>query len=209
MILSALNSLGYKVIDNAKYLQWKKPVKPGDVKMDFMIGSIDEHRKYLKSSKPPRVRNKAVKGFHAHITPEAIWVDEKALRIPLKGQRSNGIEYETTICLPHPFTYLVMKLFAFRDRQEDENKKHGSHHAFDLFSIIGLLTETELKESIEFGTTHAQEPIIQAAKQIVQDCFDGMTRNGMVAIRIHNLYQGVAENGSDEFVRVLKDIFGM
>lgn len=139
--------------------------------------------------------------------PEALFVEEKGLKIPLKGRRSNGVEYATTICIPHPFTYLVMKLFAFHDRQEDEKKQHGSHHAFDIFSIIGSLTEWELKEAIEFGTTFAQDTIVQDAKQKVQELFTGTSPIGMIAIKTHGSYKSMSENDYETFLKTLKEIF--
>ncbi len=45
---------------------------------------------------------------------------------------TNGEPTEAQIRVPQPFTYLKMKLFAFRDRKVDEAKNLGRHHALDL-----------------------------------------------------------------------------
>jgi hypothetical protein len=202
--------LGYEVIDAGKFFQWKKPIELGTqigyVIIDFLVGNVESHRELLHI-KDFRARNPHVEGFHAHITLEAVLVDEKALDIPLKGKRSSGDEYETTVRIPHPFTYLIMKLFAFRDRQNDPNRQLGSHHAFDIFSIIGSLTERELKEVVEFGKDYANEPIVQEAKQIVQNCFTGTSPTGMVAIKSHSLFQNFGSEHYGEFIKILSEIF--
>lgn len=213
-IKDALHKLGYEVIDSAKYMQWKKPIKlsefPGYIKMDFLAGNVgDAHRKQLHV-KSYRVRNQQVEGLHAHITPEALFIDEKTLKIPLVGQRSSGDEYSTTICIPHPFTYLLMKLFAFRDRQNDSDKQLGSHHAFDIFTIIGSLTKNERDEAILLDKNPTQWPVIQEAKGIVETHFTRTSQKGAIAIRSHKLYQriGGAEHW-DEFVDTITEIFNI
>ena len=208
-IVDTLHHLGYEAVEEAKYMQWKKPIElsglTGSIKIDFLVKNVDARRRDLHI-KEIRVRNPQVEGFHARITPEALLIDEKALEIPLSGRRSDGEEYETRICIPHPFTYLIMKLFAFRDRQDDLNKQH---HAFDVFSIVGLLTERELDETIELGTHHAQEPTVREARQIVKDCFTGTSPSGMIAIKTHPLFQSFGAEHYDAFLETLMEVFGV
>jgi len=211
-ILNALHDLGYEVVEEAKYMQWKKQIEhweqAGFIKMDFLVKNVDAHRKDLHI-KGIRARNPHVEGFHAHITPEALFIDEKTLEIPLSGKRGNGEEYETTIRIPHPFNYLIMKLFAFRDRQNDSDKQQGSYHAFDVFSIIGSLTERELHEAIEFVKNHTQEPVIQDTKQIVKNCFTGTSPSGMIAIKTHRMFQDFGTEHYEDFLKILTEIFGI
>ena len=208
-VVDALHCLNYDAIDNWKYTQWVKSIElggqAGHIKIDLLVGNVDAYQKDLHIKKP-RARNPHVEGFHARITPEAFLIDEKALEIPLVGKRSNGEEYETTVRIPHSFTYLLMKLFAFRDRQNDSDKQQGSHHAFDIFSIIGTLTEHELNEAIELGKNDTQEPIIQEAKQIVKEYFTGTSPKGMIAIKTSPLFQGFDVGHYDEFMKTLLEI---
>lgn len=207
-IKKALESTNYEVIEQAKFMQWKKAIdlelQPGEIKLDFLVGNIETVQDHLHV-KPPRARNRYVKGLHAYITPEAMLIDEQAQEIPLSGQRSNGEHYNTTICIPHPFTYLVMKLFAFRDRINHPNKRKSSHHAFDVFFIIGSITERELDEVIELWAKYAHDPIIQEANQIVRDHFTGISPNGMIAIKSHALFNNF-DAEYEEFLKVLMDI---
>jgi hypothetical protein len=43
-------------------------------------------------------------------------LDSRAVELPVHGQCSDGTTRTITIQIPHPFTYLMMKLFAFDDR---------------------------------------------------------------------------------------------
>ena len=211
-IKDALNRLQYEVIETAKYMQWRKTTplqsSTGEVKIDFLIGNVDTYRESLhieKGRNPRRARNHSVHGFHARITPEALLIDEKAREIPFSGKRSNENTYETTVCIPHPFTYLMMKLFAFRDRQ---GGPHERHHAFDAFSIIRLLTEQELNEAVELGKNYAAEPSVREANQIVQDNFTGKSPKGMIAVKSHRSFSEKFEaRHYDEFVQILTEIF--
>ena len=210
-ILNTLRSLGYEVVDSAKYMQWKKSIDlredTGYVKIDFLAGNVDVNGDKLHT-KSPRVRNRQVEGLHAHVTPEALFIDEKALEIPFAGERNCGVKYQTTICIPHPFTYLLMKLFAFRDRENDTNRQSGAHHAFDIFTIIGSLTEAELDETIDLAQKSFQEPVFQEARQIVMNRFTTSSQKGTIAIRSHELYFHYEVKYLNEFLNVMTEIFG-
>ena len=214
-IKDALSRLQYEVIEAEKYMQWKKTInigtQTGTIKIDFLVGNVDAYRSYLhieQGRNPRRARHPRVEGFHARITKEALLIDEKAQKIPLSGIRTSGETHDTTICVPHPFTYLLMKLFAFRDRQEKLQKQQTQYHAFDIFLIIGLLTESELHEAIEFGKHYAEEPIVQEAKRIIADHFTGTPSDGMVAIKSHPSFSANFEaKHYSEFEQILMEVF--
>jgi hypothetical protein len=46
----------------------------------------------------------------------------------LAGALSSGVPSKAEIFLPHPYTFAMMKLFAFRDRVEDADKDFGRYH---------------------------------------------------------------------------------
>jgi hypothetical protein len=54
--------------------------------------------------------------------------EEGLLPLTLEGKLSSGEPWQAEIFLPHPYTFLMMKLFAFRDRLEDTNKEFGRYH---------------------------------------------------------------------------------
>jgi len=112
----------YDVIERWRYMQWTKKIQNGDIKMDFLIGNVDAYKEHLRVKKIC-ARNRRVEGFHARITREALFIDEKTQEIPLHGIRSNGEKYAARVRIPHPFTYLMMKVFAFYDWQNDQQKR--------------------------------------------------------------------------------------
>jgi hypothetical protein len=209
-ILNVLELLGYEFIDKAKYMQWEKPIQISDsqkgrVKIDWLTGQPDEQNKKYLHIKESRVRPKEKIEFHAHITEEALFIEDKKIDIPLVGRRTNNEEYETTIGIPHPFTYLLMKLFAYRDRRKDEKKFLGQHHAFDVFKIIALLTENELDETIQFGKRYAENDIVRKARKITQDYFNDLKSDGSNAIQTQKLFKNLAD--LEQFLSVITDIF--
>ena len=104
--------------------------------------------------KSRRIRPKETKGIHAHVTPEAFTVGEGLLHLPLdkKGNIKVGV--------PHPFSFLLLKLFAYRDRRNDEKKEFGRYHAFDLYRIVAMMTEEDFAESEDFRDRYIDDPIV-------------------------------------------------
>ncbi len=43
----------------------------------------------------------------------------------------------------HPYTFSMMKLFAFKDRLDDAEKEFGRYHTLDLYTIMATTTEKE------------------------------------------------------------------
>jgi hypothetical protein len=66
-----------------------------------------------------RVRPNPSIGIHAHPVEEALTLEEGLLAIVLTGTLSSGEAWKSEIFLPHPYTFSMMKLFAFRDRLND------------------------------------------------------------------------------------------
>ena len=61
-------------------------------------------------------------GLHASKLEEAVAVDRETLRIPISGVLSSGQTHKSHVLIPQTFTYLLMKLCAFRDRMDDSDK---------------------------------------------------------------------------------------
>ena len=51
-----------------------------------------------------------------------------------------------------------MKLFAFRDRFEDPNKKFGRYHALDLYTILATTTEKEWEYTLQLRDQYKNDP---------------------------------------------------
>ena len=124
-VAAALNRLGYEVVPEAKYMQWKKHIdlhgQDREIKVDLLVGPLGQFRDRLHV-KGVRARPVGPIKLHAHTLEEAVHIDESPVTLTVSGQRSNGQPTEAQIHLPQPFTYPMMKLFAFRDRKDDADK---------------------------------------------------------------------------------------
>lgn len=188
-IRSALDRLGFVVVDSARYMQFVRQTPRGIVKVDLLVGPLGEFAHAVRTTDGRRARpgRKGV-GLHARWVEEAIAVDRDAFSVELSGYLTAGAARTTTIQVPQPFSYLMMKLMAFRDRLNDRDKNEGRHHALDAYRIIGMMTEPEdsivQRISREFG----DHPRVVEARQIVADYFQDEDSLGLLRIREHPLF---------------------
>jgi hypothetical protein len=130
--------------------------------------------------KKPRIRPKSATNIHGFLTEEAITLEEGLVSFNLADE-ANPIE----VLLPHPFTYLMLKLFALRDRLEDERKDFGAYHAFDIYRVIAMLTEVEWKHALRLRNQFAAADVMQDARKIVSKLFSSAEATGILRIRQH------------------------
>jgi hypothetical protein len=192
-LLRQIEKLKFEPIEGAKYFQWIREDEEGrEVKIDLLCGPLGEYADKLHTGSLPRVRPKAPKGtlrFHARHTDEAVELDDRAEQILIVGSCSDGEAITCTIHVPHPFTYLMMKLFAFDDRKNDAKKDVGRHHAMDLFRIVGMMTESQYNTTVSLGSVYRDDERGERARQIVSDHFSKSTSLGMLRVREHHLFR--------------------
>ena len=123
-IRMALDRIGCQVIETAKYMQFARAVETGTVKIDLLAGPLGQYADRVPND-PRRIKPQPSVKLHARKLDEAVAVEEHPLRIPVSGRLSSGREHTATVFVPQPFTYLIMKLTAFRDRLHDEDKELG------------------------------------------------------------------------------------
>jgi len=204
-----LGRLGYKVVKGAEWYQFAKPGPTGSaaggVKIDLLTGP----RKSFTGSKlrvdERRVRPRPSIGIHAHPLDEVPTLEDKLLLVAFAGTLSTGSEWATDIFLPHPYSFLLMKLFAFRDRVHDKEKQFGQHHALDLYTVVGLTSEHEWAECREFTNTLKTNSVLMEAGKIVAEYFSGRDQLGLVRLQEHAYYQPNFE--IDSFISVLRELF--
>ncbi len=208
-IQEQIELLGFAPVVGAEYLQWIRQDEEGrEVKVDLLCGPVGDHEDKLHTKNPPRVRPKAPKNtlrFHTRRTDEALELDAHAEKMTVEGRCSDGAAEARPIYIPHPFTYLMMKLFAFDDRKEDDQKDVGRHHAMDTYRIVGMMTEPEYEETIALGQKHQTDPRVIRVQQIVRDHFAERTALGMLRLREHNLFR--EEFQVNDFGAVLSEVF--
>ena len=150
-----------------------------------------------------RIRPRSYGRFHAHTTPEAVTVGAMPTAIELGNATAPA-----TVHLPHPFTYLVLKLHAFADQVNNPAKDNGRYHAFDIYTTIALATEVEWQEMIELRSRYASaEPIIRA-DEIRAELFGEDTSLGLVRLREYTRAADlhIAPSRFEQLVVDLRDI---
>jgi len=208
-VADAIKRLGCDVVEDAKYLQWKRPVTVAgvkqEVKIDVLVGPLGRYRGSMKVS-PPRAGPKGNIQFHAHTVEEAIHIEDQPIGVPVDGITSDGKPYSGTVYVPEAFPYLLMKLHAFSDRKADVIKDLGRHHALDIYTIVGMMTESEYVRAKAFGAADKENEHVRRARVIVSEDFASETAMGLIRIREHDLFRDAFQ--LREFVEVLKEVFG-
>ena len=207
-VAAALDRLGYEVVPEAKYMQWKKHCdlhgQDREIKVDLLVGPLGQFRERLHV-KGVRARPIGPIKLHAHTLEEAVHIDESPVTLTISGNRSNGEPAEAQIHVPQPFTYLMMKLFAFRDRKVDEDKNLGRHHALDLYTIVAMHVESEYQESLRLGNLYVGDGHVETAREIIRSDFAEPTSIGVIRLREHPLFR--PEFPVPDFLAVLGEIF--
>lgn len=206
-VRSAINTLGYTPIAGSEHYQFRKAVKPaGEIKIALLVGPLGDlfdAKTVMRDDR--RVRPKAFKDLHAHPLEEAVGVEEHLCAITLSGQRGDGTEHNATVYVAQPFTYLLMKIFAFRDRVNDPGKDFARHHAIDIYRIVGLITQDEDQTLKEMATKHRKHPKVLEARAIIAEHFSSQNMLGILRMREHQLAAGQLR--LDQFITELSAIF--
>jgi hypothetical protein len=114
---------------------------------------------------------------------------ESPLVIEIAGTLSTGQALTAPVTIPHPFSYLLMKLTAYRDRRNDADKDLGRHHALDVFRIVAMLTEPERDQVQAKQRRFVGDAQVRSCIQLVRSDFAGSTTPGVLAMRAHQLWQ--------------------
>lgn len=206
-IREALDRLGYQ--PEVKYFQFVKQTPNGPVKVDLLTCDVPDELYDQVKIKSMRVRPVGDVQLHAYLTREALELGLSPSEFVLRGTRSDGSEDELSVYVPNSFTYLLMKLHAFRDRVDDEKKKLASHHALDLYRIVAMMTRDEYELVQKLASRHKESAPVQAACDVVAEKFGDDRSIGMI-----RLVNGAEDAGllranlrGDEFREVLSELF--
>jgi hypothetical protein len=144
-------------------------------------------------------------GIHAHPVDEAPTLEESLLPVTLTGRIGSGKPWQAEVFIPHPYSFLMMKLFAFRDRLNDADKEFGRYHALDLYMIMATTTEEEWRVGLQLRDQYRNQPFVLEAGCLVSEHFSALNRLGMVRLRENPYYR--SELQLDEFMSVLQELF--
>lgn len=202
----AIKRLGYSVIKGAEKYQFVKPGPvAGNIKIDILTGPEKVFLGTSAKADSRRIRPTPSIDLHAHPVNEVVTLEEGLLPYLLRGKLSSGIEYQGTVYLPHPYSFLMMKLFAFKDRIDDSDKEFGRYHALDLYTIVATTTEKEWEDIKEIKTTVKTEPYVTIAGQIVEQYFAKDNQRGIIRLKEGRYYR--PELRTNDFISIMKDIF--
>ena len=208
-LAEAIARLGYQVVPGAEKYQFVKPGPGGDqagsVKIDILTGPQSRFQGTRVKTDARRVRPNPSVGIHAHPLNEVPTLEEGLLQKTLEGRLSSGDHGQAEIFLPYPYTFLMMKLFAFKDRLNDVDKEFGRYHALDLYTILATTMEMEWKYTVELRNRRGDEPYIMEAGRLVSEHFSALDRLGIIRLRESRYYR--PELQLVEFISALKELF--
>jgi len=189
----ALDKLKYEVIKGSEYLQFVRAVSATQaVKIDLLTAQLDVLQNIpaiRADSRRARPMAANRPELHAHPTDGALTLTEIPLVVEVAGTLSTGLPFAAPVTIPHSFSYLLMKLTAYRDRRNDAAKDLGGHHALDIFRIVAMLTEPEynqVRKNMQHFAANAQ---VQSCVELVRSDFSSPTAPGILTMRKHPLWQ--------------------
>jgi len=206
----ALDGLGYVPVESAKYYQFVRKIAVGGgertLKIDLLTRVPESaEEKQAARADTRRVRGRGFSLLHAHATQEAITVEENLA--PLRIRTGAG---DATVYLPHPFSYLLLKLFALRDLLESAAKGYGRHHAADVFATVAMLTAAEWHETVSMRERYADTAVVTEARRIAEELFRGRSAAGVQRLADHFAALGdrIALDELDAFCDDLRVLLG-
>lgn len=204
-----LEKLGYKVVKGAEKYQFLKPGPEGDeiggIKIDLLTGTQLRFQGTRVKTDKRRVRPNPSVGIHAHPVNEALTLEKGLLPIPIQGNLSSGEAWQGRALLPQPYTFLMMKLFAFRDRMNDLDKEYGRYHALDLYTILATTTEEEWRYAIELSKKYQDQPAAKEAADLVLEYFSDYDKFGIIRLKESRYYRPSLQ--LDDFVSAFQELF--
>lgn len=208
-LANAIVKLGYQVVPGAEKYQFVKPGPGGDevgsIKIDILTGPQSCFQDTSVHVDTRRVRPNPSVGVHAHPVNEALTLEQGLLPVTLRGNISSGKPWQAEVFVPHPFTFLMMKLFAFRDRHDDAEKDFGRYHALDLYTIVATTTEEEWRYALELRDQRGDQPYVSEAGCLVLEHFSSLGCLGMIRLRESPYYRN--EFQVNEFMSALQELF--
>lgn len=170
-LAEAIAKLGYQVIPGVEKYQFVKLGPRGDqtgsIKIDILTGPQSCFKGTKVKTDARRARPSPSVGIHAHPVDEIPMLEKGLLQSMLAGNLGSGNCWESEILLPHPYTFLMMKLFAFKDRVDDADKEFGRYHALDLYTVLATTMEMEWKQALELRDKHREKICIGEAGRLV------------------------------------------
>jgi len=183
----ALDTLGFLVDENAKWLKFERDIDHQRVILDFMVGPLGEYENRVhRHGVRIRPQGASIK-LHARETKDALAIEEDPARIRIEGLTSADERHECEVLIASPFSMALMKLHALRDRINDGDKDEGRHHALDLYRIVAMLTEKEDQQAKAVAARYRGHEVIVSGERIIDELLAPADGLGHIRLREHPL----------------------
>lgn len=174
--------LQYVVRDEAKHFRF---VKEPDAQLDVLTPPVEGIA--TQGDRVKLVRSK----LHGRLTPEACFIEEDLQSVDLsKLVSSLPSDPPLLVNVPSPTNMLILKLFAFEDRDSDPrcNTERAQAHAYDIYLIAELADRDDYVEGRRFLDRHAHTEVVQRAQAIVETKFQALEQAGWQHVLASNLF---------------------
>jgi len=164
--------LQYVVRDNGRHFRF---TKPPNYQLDILAPPVADV--VTEGGRVKLVRSQ----LHGRLTPEARYIEEGMRTIDLTGMAPelHGVS-PVEVDVPSPTNMLILKLFAFSDRDSDvrRNEARAQAHAYDIYLTAALAEREDFLEGRRFLDYHAGEEVVLEAKTIVETRFSTLDQSG-------------------------------
>ena len=204
----ALDYLGYRVVKGAENYQFAMSgpkSRTGSIKIDLLTGPQKVFSGTNVTTDSRRAKPYSSVGLHAHPVDEAISLEMNPIPIKITNQTSTGKTWHAEIQIPHPFTFAMMKLYAFRDQFKNADNDFGRHHALDIYTILATTTEQEWEQAVAMSNQLQSLSEFEEARNIVAKNFSTSDSMGIIRLKESPYFQ--PEIQIDDFILALRELF--
>ena len=185
-----LQDLDYGV--HKELFQFGKSVGEAPLEMLVKVDLLSRQPKDEDGVRHDRVRvgNRSGNPVHGRTTPEAFAIDRIPQTLHVAGASTTGAEIECGVLVPHPFSWLNMKVRAAHDWLDERNGKieprsipRSPKHVFDVIMILAMLTPSAQQESQQLATEFREHPEAIAIRAEAVELFAQETSQGWIEFR--------------------------
>jgi len=209
-IREVIDGLGY--VPREEFFQFVKNPDPDKIgpKIDLMSAAEtddDSIRVGEIRVKPPESGT----GLHARKTPEAVALDRNKIEIPFRD-----IEVipavRGSVFIPSSVNFVVLKLHAFRDREESDDEEDvevAEHNGFDIFRIVTDMRIEDWNDARDQVRDDRGLDYLREAARVQESYFGDVDSVGVRRLRrSENFLPDPFAEYIEDFVKDLTDLFG-
>lgn len=166
-----VDELKYVVREDGKHFRFlKEPIQELDVLAPPITGITTE------GGRVKLVRTK----LHGHVTPEACFIEEDLRTVDVAGLTGTSASEPVLVNVPSPTNMLILKLFAFDDRDSEPRRDstRAQAHAYDIYVITILAMVGDYQEGRRFVSRHAASDVVERARTIAATKFGAIEHSG-------------------------------